>query len=309
VSGLLRIGTRGSALAVAQSEQVAERLRRLDPSLTVELHRIRTSGDRVKDRPLAEIGGKGLFVKEIEEALLAGAVDVGVHSMKDLPGSLPDGLAIVAVPAREDPRDVLVWRGKGGVDALPRGATVGTGSLRRAALLRARRPDLDVRPMRGNVDTRLGKWRAGEVDAIVLAAAGLARLGVTLAEAEPLDVDRFLPAIGQGALALEARPEGPTAALVARLDDPVTASATIAERAVLAALGGDCKTPIAAHATVAGGELRLRALVARPDGARVVEGETSGAVADAAALGRALAEDLLARGAGEILADLQPRQS
>jgi hydroxymethylbilane synthase len=308
VSGLLRIGTRGSALAVAQSEQVAERLRRLDPSLTVELHRIRTSGDRVNDRPLAEIGGKGLFVKEIEEALLAGVVDVGVHSMKDLPGSLPDGLAIVAVPAREDPRDVLVWRGKGGVDALPRGARVGTGSLRRVALLRARRPDLDVRPMRGNVDTRLGKWRAGEVDAIVLAAAGLARLGIEVTEAEPLDIERFLPAIGQGALALEARPDGPTAALVARLDDPVTASATVAERAVLAALGGDCKTPIAAHATIAGDELRLRALVARPDGTRVVEGETSGRVADAAALGRALAGDLLARGAGEILADLRPRQ-
>ena len=304
MSGRLRIGTRGSALAVAQSEQVAERIRRLDSSLIVELHRIRTSGDRVSDRPLAEIGGKGLFVKEIEEALLAGEVDVGVHSMKDLPGSLPDGLAIVAVPAREDPRDVLVWRGTGGVDALPRGVRVGTGSLRRAALLRARRPDLDVRPMRGNVDTRLGKWRGGEVDAIVLAAAGLARLGIALAEAEPLDVDQFLPAIGQGALALEARPEGPAAAIVARLDDPVTASATVAERAVLAALGGDCKTPIAAHATIAGGELRLRALVARPDGTRVVEAETSGRVAEAAALGFALAGDLLARGAGEILAEL-----
>ncbi|MGH7805536.1 MAG: hydroxymethylbilane synthase, partial [Candidatus Binatia bacterium] len=178
MSARLRIGTRGSALAVAQSEQVAERIRRLDPSLTVELHRIRTSGDRVKDRPLAEIGGKGLFVKEIEEALLANAVDLGVHSMKDLPGTLPDGLAIVAVPTREDPRDVLVWHGRGGIQSLPRGARVGTGSLRRAALLRARRPDLDVRPMRGNVDTRLGKWRAGEVDAIVLAAAGLARLGL-----------------------------------------------------------------------------------------------------------------------------------
>lgn len=300
----LRLGTRGSPLAVAQSEATAAALRRARPGTTVELVRIRTSGDRIQDRSLAEIGGKGLFVKEIEESLLQGTVDVGVHSMKDLPGILPEGLAIIAVPEREDPRDVLIWRGRGGVRSLPLRAKVGTSSLRRAALCRSLRPDLEIVALRGNVDTRLGKWRSGEVDAIVLAAAGLHRLGIALDEAEPLDLDEMLPAIGQGALALEAAVTGSAAAWLREIDDARTADATAAERAVLAALGGDCKTPVAAHARIDGDVLHLIALVARPDGSTVVRGETHGARAEATLLGAALAAELLARGARSILAEI-----
>lgn len=296
----LRLGTRGSALAVAQAGWVARAVEAAHPDLRVELVHIRTSGDRIQNRTLAEIGGKGLFVKEIEEALLEGRVDFAVHSMKDLPATLAAGLAIAAVPRREDPRDALVATARRIAD-LPRGARVGTASLRRALFLRHRRPDLDVVSLRGNVDTRLAKWRGGELDAIVLARAGLARLGLEVAEASPISPEEMLPAIGQGALALEARPDAPCAARLAALDDPATATAVSAERAFLAALGGDCTTPVAAHARIEGASLHVAAAIGDPAGEELLVGERLGAVGDAVAIGRAIAEDLLARGGRRIL--------
>jgi hydroxymethylbilane synthase len=301
----LRLGTRGSVLAVCQTEWVAAELRRLSPGLSVELVRIRTSGDRIQGSPLAEIGGKGLFVKEIEEALRDGRIDAGVHSMKDLPVNLAPGLAIVAVPPREDARDALVARTSGGLRGLARGARVGTGSLRRRAFLRNARPDLEVVAMRGNVDTRLRKWHAGEIDALILARAGLRRLELEIAEAHDLSTEEMLPAIGQGALAVEAQPESRWRDLLARLDDRQAAAATAAERAFLAAMGGDCTTPVAAFATVDRAALYLAAAVGDPQGLRLVRGARSGDADEAAAVGIALAEELLARGGREILQELR----
>jgi len=303
-AGALRLGTRGSALAVRQAEWVAAEIRARSPAVTVEVHRIKTSGDRIQARALAEIGGKGLFVKEIEEALAAGRIDAGVHSMKDLPASLAAGLEIVAVPVREDPRDVLVSLSTNGLGGLGRGARVGTGSLRRRAFLRHTRPDVEVVPMRGNVDTRIAKWRAREVDALILAHAGLRRLGLALPEARPLSIDELLPAIGQGALAVEAAAETRWWRVLAALDDSDSAIAVGAERAFLRAMGGDCTTPIAAHATVAGDEVRLRGAVGDPDGRRLVRAERSGRRQAAEDLGATVAEELLSRGGREILAEL-----
>ena len=299
-AGRLRLGTRASPLARAQAELVRAALAGRHPGLEVELVFVRTTGDRLRG-PLAAAGGKGLFVKEIEEALTDGQVDAGVHSMKDLPARLAPGLVIGAVPERVDPRDVLVG-GAGGLAGLPRGARVGTASPRRRAQLLARRPDLDVVLLRGNVDTRLRKWRTGEVDAVVLAAAGLARLGIAEPAAWPLPVEEFLPAVGQGALALECRADdGSARAVLATLDDPVAATATAAERAFLVAVGGDCNTALAAHATVADGRVTLRALVADPDGRRRLEDQGTAAVGEAATLGRTLAERLLAAGAAALI--------
>jgi hydroxymethylbilane synthase len=301
----LRLGTRGSALAVCQTEWVAAELCRLTPGLPVEVVRIRTSGDRIQGRPLAEIGGKGLFVKEIEEALREGRIDAGVHSMKDLPANLAPGLAIVAVPPREDVRDVLIATTSGGLRGLARGARVGTGSLRRKVFLRNARPDLDVVAMRGNIDTRLRKWRAGEIDALVLARAGLRRLELEIAEAHDLSTEEMLPAIGQGALAVEAKSESRWRDLLTRLDDRQAAAATAAERAFLAAMGGDCTTPVAALAKVERATLYLAAAVGDPLGLRLVRGARSGGADEAAAVGIALAEELLARGGREILQELR----
>jgi len=303
--GTLRIGTRGSPLAVTQTGWVADRLRERWPGLEVEIRRIKTSGDRLVG-PLQAAGGKGLFTKEIEEALLAGDVDAGVHSLKDLPANLGGGLAIAAVPVREDARDVLISGSRGGIDGLAHGARVGTGSLRRQALLRHFRPDLDVVGLRGNVDTRLRRWRDGELDAVVLARAGLRRLGLDVPEAEPLPPEDFVPAIGQGALAIEAAPENGWWEVLHAIDDDTTARAVEAERAFLATVGGDCRTPIAAHAVVVDGDVALRALVASPDGRRLIRGERAGAVAVAGRLGEELARDLLDRGGREILAELAP---
>lgn len=303
--GRLRLGTRGSALAVRQAEWVAAELRRRAPGLVVDLVRIQTSGDRIHDRTLAEVGGKGLFVKEIEQALLAGDVDAGVHSMKDLPALLAPGLVIAAVPTREDPRDVLIARVRGGLAELPRGIRVGTGSLRRGAFLRHRCPAVEVVALRGNVDTRLRKWRAGEVDALVLARAGLRRLGVEVAEAQDLSVDDMLPAIGQGALAIEALPSGPWCALLSALSDPDAAVATAAERGFLCGIGGDCTTPVGALAIADGATVRLTAAIASPDGRRVVRGNREGVRESAAELGGGLAADLLARGGQAILRELR----
>jgi len=299
-TGRLRLGTRASPLARAQAELVRAALAGRHAGLEVELVFVRTTGDRLRG-PLAPAGGKGLFVKEIEEALAEGHVDAGVHSMKDLPARLAPGLVIGAVPERVDPRDVLVG-GAGGLAGLPEGARVGTASPRRRAQLLARRPDLEVVLLRGNVDTRLRKWRTGEVDALVLAAAGLARLGIVEPAARPLAVEEFLPAVGQGALALECRADdGSTRALLSAVADPVAATAVAAERAFLTAVGGDCNTALAAHATVADGQVSLRALVADPDGRRQLEDRGTAASSAAAALGRTLAERLLAAGAAALI--------
>ena len=240
-------------------------------------------------------------MKEIEEALLDGRIDAGVHSMKDVPARLAAGLVIGAVPERADARDVLIG-GDGGLAGLPAGARIGTASPRRRAQLLAHRPDLVVVLLRGNVDTRLRKWRAGEVDALLLAAAGLARLGISEPAAQPLPVDEFLPAVGQGALALECRADdGATRALLAAVDQPAAATAVAAERAFLAAVGGDCNSAIAAHATLAGGRLTLRALVTDPDGRRRLEERDTAPAADAEALGRTVATRLLAAGAAALM--------
>ena len=297
---MLRLGTRGSALARAQAALVHDALVKRHPGLRVETVFIRTSGDRAERGRETPAGLKGLFVKEIEEALLAGEIDVGVHSMKDLPARLPARLVVGAVPARAPAHDVLI--GAAGLRDLPPGARVGTASVRRRAQLLARRPDLAVTPLRGNVDTRLRRWREGAIDALVLAAAGLERLGIAEPAAHALAPEEFLPPVGQGALALECRADAaPTRALLAAVEDRAAATAVAAERAFLLAIGGDCNTPLAAHATVADGRVTLRALVTDQDGRRWLEEAGSAPAADAEALGRALAEGLLVAGAREIL--------
>ena len=302
-NSILRLGTRGSALALAQARWVQAAVERLAPDRRVELVVIKTSGDRIQDRSLAEVGGKGLFVKEIEEALLRREVDLAVHSMKDLPAEIAAGLEIGAVPEREDPGDVLVARRASALADLPRGARVGTSSLRRASLLRSERPDLDVAPLRGNVDTRLRRLDEGAVDALVLAAAGLKRLGLSPAGAVRLDPTRFVPAIGQGALAIETR-AGEAGELLARLDHAATHVAVRAERAFMRGVHGSCTTPLAAHARVDGNEIALDAVILSPDGSRAVRGARRGVAADADRLGQDLAAELMGRGGAEILRTL-----
>jgi hydroxymethylbilane synthase len=258
--------TRKSALALAQSRAFVARLRGHE----IAEKQITTSGDRIQDRPLFEVGGKGLFVKEIEEALLDGSADFAVHSLKDVPAVLPEPLRIVCIPTREDPRDALVAPRHLTLEALPAGAKVGTSSLRRSIALRAARPDLTVVPMRGNVDTRLRKVDAGEVDAIVLARAGLVRLGLAERATSILPPEVSLPAVGQGALAIEARAaDARVMGALAPLHDAETATCVAVERGVMAALEGDCKTPLAAHARKQGDELELAAFIAEPDGSRL----------------------------------------
>jgi hydroxymethylbilane synthase len=300
----VRIATRASRLALAQSGQLAREIEaRL--GVTTELVPLRTTGDRLADVPLARVGGKGLFVKELEEALLDGRADLAVHSAKDLPAHLPEGLALVAFPERADPRDACLSDGCG-LAELPAAARVGTGSPRRAAQLRAWRPDLSVVPLRGNVTTRIERLARGDFEAIVLACAGLERLGLADRIDERIDPERMLPAVGQGVLALEARAGGALGDdLAARLTHPGTARALAAERAFLVRLSGDCNVPLAALAEpAAGGSLRLRGLVASPDGARVVRAEGEGREPEA--LGREVAEKLLAQGAAALLDALRP---
>lgn len=301
----IRIGTRGSKLALAQSGMVAEQIRQHHPGMEVELCPIITSGDQIQDRALANIGGKGLFTLEIERALLAGEIELAIHSLKDMPTALPSGLMLVPPPPREDPRDVFFSRFGGGIEDLPKGAVVGTASLRRQAQLLQRRPDLKIVLFRGNVDTRLAKLAAGEVDATLLAMAGLRRLGGAAAGDDilrggmPVAIDMMLPAVGQGALALEIAEHRPE---IAKLLQPLgcveTFLTTSAERAVLAALDGSCRTPIAAYAQVRDGELFCRAMVLRPDGSEIWEDQRRAAVADlaaAAALGQQLGQELAQR--------------
>ena len=296
----LRVGTRGSRLAVVQASWVADALRGLGAE--VELVPLKTSGDRLAQVALADFGGKALFVKEIEEALLAHRVDVGVHSLKDMPAALPAGLVLAAFPPREDPRDVLLTRSGGDLDALPRGARVGTSSLRRRILLLARRPDLTIEPIRGNVETRLAKLDRGEYDALVMAGAGLKRLGVVPAHSWLLQTEEFLPAVGQGILGVEARQaDREMLELLRRVDDTRTRMQAVAERSFLLALGAGCHTPVAGYARLDGDALTISGLVASLDGATMLQSSVSGPGAAAEALGRKLADELLARGAGPLL--------
>lgn len=302
----LRLGTRGSALALVQARMMARRLRELHPGLEVEEVVIRTRGDEVLDSPLHLVGGKGLFVKEIEEALLDGRIDAAVHSLKDLPGELPPGLLLGAVPEREEPWDVLISRGGESIRSLAPGSRVGTSSLRRRAQLLRYRKDLEVVDLRGNVDTRLRKVDQGEVSAAILAAAGLNRLGRGERATEVLAPEVMLPAPAQGALGIEARSgDAPTLALLSSLEHPPTRQAVEAERRVMAALEGGCKVPLAAFAEPRRGRLRLRALVASLDGKRIAEAEGEGAPEEARALGEEVARRVLAAGGGEILDEIR----
>lgn len=299
---VLVLGTRGSKLALHQSQWVANEVMRVAPEVTVTLTQIRTSGDKIQDVPLAKIGGKGLFVKEIEEALLADEIDFAVHSMKDVPTALPDGLAITCVPHREDPRDVLLTRNGMPFAQLPQRARIGTSSLRRQAQLLQQRPDCEILMLRGNLDTRIRKLQEGVYDAIVLAAAGLRRLGWTEHITEYLSTDLCLPAIGQGALGIESRLNDPfVTEILARLEDAPTRVAVTAERALLHRLEGGCQVPIAAHAVIEKDQVHLRGLVASVDGKQIIRGDIRGTIADAESLGLQLGDRLLSQGAREIL--------
>lgn len=292
-------------MALRQSEQVKAALSAMHPELRIELKIIKTTGDKILDVPLAKVGGKGLFVKEIEEALLARQVDLAVHSMKDVPAMLPEGLGIAAVPAREDPRDVLVSGKAGTLEELPHGAVIGTGSLRRGAQALALRPDLRVETLRGNLDTRLRKARDGSYDAVILAAAGLHRMGWKDRITAYLDPDVFIPAIGQGALGIEARADDREVwGLLRGLHDVSTASAVTAERAFLKELEGGCQVPIGGHAQVLGASVALTGLVASLDGRTLYRETRQAPCEEAERLGRELARELLDRGARTILEEV-----
>jgi hydroxymethylbilane synthase len=296
------LGTRGSKLAVQQSEWVQGQLQALAPHVTVTLRKIQTSGDKILDVPLAQIGGKGLFVKEIEEALLSGEIDLAVHSMKDVPTELPEGLAILCVPPREDPRDALISRDGESFKDLPHAARIGTSSRRRQAPLLHARTDFTIAMLRGNLDTRLKKLRAGQFDAIVLAAAGLRRLAWAHEITEYLAPEISLPAIGQGALGIEGRRDDLFIhSLLSGLDHAPSKTAVLAERALLHRLEGGCQVPIAAHATVVGIGVTLEGLVASVDGKELIRDTAKGTIEDPESIGIQLAERLLARGGDRIL--------
>lgn len=298
----VRIATRGSDLALAQANAMAERIR-TELQRPAELVVLRTTGDRIQDQSLAKIGGKGLFVKEIEEALLDGRADVAVHSAKDLPAVIAPGCVLAAFPERVDPRDALVAAAPTTLDTLTEGARVGTGSTRRTAQLRALRPDLEIVPLRGNVPTRIQKLATERLDAVVLACAGLDRLGLDFHVQERIASEQMLPAVCQGTLALETREDDELRGEIGKLEDEHAAATARAERAFLIRIGGDCTTPIAAFGErAAGGSLRLRALVASEDGQRLVRAESPGE--DPESLGIEVAEILLAAGGREILAAL-----
>ncbi|GJL52598.1 MAG: porphobilinogen deaminase [Nitrospirales bacterium] len=301
----LVIGTRGSRLALWQAEWVKSQLQKIAPDVSVRLERIHTSGDKILDVPLAKIGGKGLFVKEIEEALLKGEIDLAVHSMKDVPSMLPDQLEIVCVPEREDPRDAWVCRDGTSFQNLRRGATIGTSSLRRQSQLLHHRPDLEIHMLRGNLDTRLKKLQQGQYDAIVLAAAGLRRLGWGQEISEYLSTEFCLPAIGQGALGLEGRVDDTFLKdLVVQLEDGSSRARVNAERAFLTRLEGGCQVPIGGYAVINDSQLLLDGLIASVDGKQYIRETICGSLGDAEALGVELAERLLAAGGQPILQEI-----
>ncbi len=298
----LRIATRKSPLALWQAEHVAAALRSVHPGLEVELVGMSTQGDKILDTPLAKIGGKGLFVKELEQGMLEGRADIAVHSMKDVPVELPAGLHLPVILEREDPRDAFVSNRHASFDDLPQGARVGTSSLRRQCQLLERRPDLELLPLRGNVNTRLRKLDEGEYDAVILAAAGLKRLGFGHRIRAFIEPEQSLPAIGQGAIGIECRADDQRVnELIAPLHHPPTATCVLAERAMNQRLEGGCQVPIAGHALLDGDRLWLRGLVGSLDGKVIIRGEVRGDTAEAEALGRSLGERLLADGADEIL--------
>ncbi len=299
------IASRKSRLALWQSEHIARELTRLYPHCEVSILGITTRGDQILDRPLAAVGGKGLFVKELEAALEDGRADIAVHSAKDVPMRLPQGFCLAAITPREDPRDCLVSNASASLEALAPGSMVGTSSLRREAQLRERYPALQVKPLRGNLDTRLAKLDRGEYQAIVLAAAGLKRLGLAARIRTLLEPEQSLPAPGQGALAIECREDhAELRRRLASLEDPATAACVRAERALSRALSGDCQLPLAAYAVASGTELRLRGLVAKPDGSQVVRAESNGPITAPEELGEKLAARLRTLGADAILAAL-----
>jgi hydroxymethylbilane synthase len=304
VTDRLVIATRGSALALWQADHLKTRLHAVAPALTIELDVIKTSGDMILDVPLAKVGGKGLFVKEIEQALIDRTADLAVHSMKDVPAELAPGLELVAVSSREIPWDALCAREPVTLDTLRQGAVVGTSSMRRQCQLLARRPDLQIKMLRGNVPTRIRKLDEGEFDAIVLAAAGLTRLGLAARITQLLTLELSVPAVAQGVLGFEARAgDAAVTALVRRaIHDSAEAQRVAAERSFLLRMGGSCQTPLAAHALDVPGGLRVVGLCGMPDGSRILRAEVTGATAEAEQLGVRLADDLLAQGAAEILA-------
>jgi hydroxymethylbilane synthase len=299
---ILRIGSRGSPLALVQAREVQSRIAEAAgiDSAQIEIKVIRTTGDVVQDRPLAEAGGKGLFTKEIEEVLLAGSIDLAVHSSKDLPTILPAGLVLAGFPPREDPRDAFISRKAASLRELPPGAVVGTASPRRRALGKRLRPDVAAAMLRGNVETRLRKLEAGEVDATLLAVAGLKRLGLLAAVTAILDPDTFVPAVGQGAIGIEARADdAKTRAFVEAIDDADTAAAVAAERAFLAVLDGSCRTPIGGYAKIEGGTLRFRGIIVKPDGSEAFEILREGRRENAAALGADAGRELRDRASAD----------
>lgn len=304
----LRIGTRASQLALWQANWVKSELEKRYPGMAVELVKIKTIGDKILDVPLAQVGGKGLFVKEIEEAMLRGEIDIAVHSMKDVPTEFPEGLGLYCITEREDPRDAVISRNVKFAD-LPKGARIGTSALRRQAQLLKVRPDLEMVIIRGNVETRIRKLNEENLDAVILAAAGLKRLGFTDQVSEYLSAELSIPAIGQGALGIECRlDDEQIKETIAFFNHPDTAHAVRAERALLWRCEGGCQVPIAAHGTVNGSELRLVGFIAAVDGSRSVRGEISGPTTDCEKLGIALAEKLLKDGGHEILSEVYQRE-
>ena len=301
----IRIATRKSPLALWQAHFVQSRLQQLYPHLQVELLPMSTKGDKILDSPLAKVGGKGLFVKELEQAILDGDADIAVHSMKDVPVEFPEGLGLTIICERDDPRDAFVSSRFTSIAELPAGSRVGTSSLRRQCQLRAQRPDLQVIDLRGNVNSRLAKLDAGEYDAILLAAAGLKRLGLQERISALLPAELSLPANGQGAVGIECRlDDNELLSLLAPLEHPQTRQRVLAERAMNRALQGGCQVPIGAYAELEGDTLWLRGLVGLPDGSRILRAELRGAVGEPEALGQALAEQLLTQGAAELLAEV-----
>jgi len=298
----IKVGTRGSKLALTQTNYVVEALKKAAPETEAEICVIKTSGDIMQDVSLAQIGGQGVFVKEIEEALLAGSIDLAVHSMKDVPGETPEGLTFAALMPREDARDVLVSRGNVKMEFMPKGAKIGTGSLRRAAQIKAMLPDVNILPLRGNIDTRLKKIETENLTGVILAAAGMKRMGYLEKITQYLPIELMLPAVGQGALGLQTR-KGDTelAELCGKLNHPQTFAEVSAERAYLRALGGGCRLPIAAYGLLEGKRLTLEGLIAAPNGSEVIRDKVWGEIGAAEELGKRLADLILEKGGRRLL--------